>query len=85
VRSAPDTLAVIGAGSIGSSWVALALAHGSTVHAADPDPGIDARLRATVSAHLAELDTGPEVLDRLTVHSDPAQAAAENRVITHKQ
>jgi 3-hydroxyacyl-CoA dehydrogenase len=56
--------------------VALALAHGLTVHAADPDPGIDARLRATVTAHLAELDAGPEALDRLTVHIDVAEAAA---------
>ena len=76
MRSAPETVAVVGAGSIGGSWVALALAHGLTVHAADPDPDIDARLRATVTAHLAELDSGPEALDRLTVHSDAAAAAA---------
>lgn len=76
MRNAPDTLAVIGAGSIGSSWVALALAHGLTVHAADPDPGTGARLRAAVTAHLADLDAGPDALDRLTVHTDAAPAAA---------
>lgn len=76
MRSAPDTVAVIGAGSIGGSWVALALAHGLTVHAADPDPGADARLCSSVAAHLTELDTGSDALDRLTVHTDVAEAAA---------
>ena len=33
------TVAVVGTGSIGGSWTALALAHGLTVHATDPAPG----------------------------------------------
>jgi 3-hydroxyacyl-CoA dehydrogenase len=68
-------VAVIGAGAIGGSWVALALAHGLTVHAADPDPETEARLPAAVAAHLGDLDTGREVLERLTVHRDVAEAA----------
>ena len=36
VRSSLETVAVIGAGSIGGSWSALALAHGAIVHASDP-------------------------------------------------
>ena len=75
MRSAPDTVAVIGAGAIGGSWAALALAHGSTVHVADPAPGVEARLRAAVAEHLNELDAGRAVLDRLTVHRDVADAA----------
>lgn len=76
MRNAPATLAVIGAGSIGGSWVALALAHGLAVHAADPDPAAGERLRTAVAHHLDDLDTGAGALDRLTVHSDPAAAAA---------
>ena len=80
MRGAPTTLAVVGAGSIGGSWVALALAHGMTVHAADPDPAAESRLRAAVTAALADLEpggsTGGDPLDRLTVHTVPAAAAA---------
>jgi carnitine 3-dehydrogenase len=81
MRSAPATLAVVGAGSIGGSWVALALAHGLTVHAADPDPAAGPRLRAAVADHLADLvDLVPgastTALARLPVHTQPAAAAA---------
>jgi carnitine 3-dehydrogenase len=77
MRSAPATLAVIGAGSIGGSWVALALAHGLTVHAADPDPEAGSRLRAAVAGQLDDLDTNQGALDRLTVHTDAAMAVAD--------
>jgi carnitine 3-dehydrogenase len=80
VRSSPTTIAVVGVGSIGASWVALVLAHGLTVHAADPDPAAEDRLRAAVTDHLADLstDSGTDstALDRVTVHTDPAAAAA---------
>jgi 3-hydroxyacyl-CoA dehydrogenase len=75
MRSEPECVAVIGAGAIGGSWAALALARGLTVHAADPAPGAESRLRTAVAAHLGELDTDPQVLDRLTVHADAADAA----------
>jgi 3-hydroxyacyl-CoA dehydrogenase len=47
-----------------------------TVQAADPDAGAESRLRAAVTVHLNELDTGAEALDRLTVHRDVAEAVA---------
>jgi len=76
MRTDINAVAVIGAGSIGGSWSALALAKGLTVHAADPDPATEERLRTAITAHLAELATDEETLDRLHVHSDPAEAAA---------
>ena len=76
MRTDIATVAVVGAGSIGGSWTALALATGLTVHAADPDPATEERLRAAVGAHLVELDTETSALERLHVHTDAATAAA---------
>jgi len=76
VRSAPRTVAVVGAGAIGGSWAALALAHGLTVRVADPDGDARARLAASVTDHLRDLDAGDDALDRLTAHADVADAAA---------
>jgi 3-hydroxyacyl-CoA dehydrogenase len=76
MRSEPATVAVIGAGSIGGSWVALALGHGAVVHAADPVDGAEDRLRVAVTGHLSALDASRSVLDRLYFHTDPAAAAA---------
>lgn len=79
MRSAPGSVAVVGAGAIGASWAALALAHGLRVHAADPDPAAESRLRAAVADHLADLvpATATPALDRLQMHADPAAAAAQ--------
>jgi carnitine 3-dehydrogenase len=55
VRTQLRTVAVVGAGAIGSSWAALALAHGLQVHAADPVPGAGDRLARTVRGYLADL------------------------------
>lgn len=74
MRDAPDTLAVIGAGSIGGSWAALALAHGLSVRVADPDPGARDRLGDTVAAHLVELDAAPDAAQRLTRHAEVVEA-----------
>jgi len=74
----PDTpwcVAVVGAGSIGASWTALALSHGATVRASDPAEGAEERLRATVAGHLDELHAEVAVLDRLHFQADPAAAA----------
>jgi carnitine 3-dehydrogenase len=76
MRTDIATVAVVGAGSIGGSWAALALARGLVVHAADPDPATDERLRATLLPLLADLDAEATVLDRLHVHTDVAAAAA---------
>lgn len=73
------TVAVVGAGAIGASWTALALTLGRAVHVADPDPAAVDRLWATVSGHLAGLGHETDldvVLARLTVHTEPAAAAA---------
>ncbi|MBV9830018.1 MAG: 3-hydroxyacyl-CoA dehydrogenase [Marmoricola sp.] len=74
--TAPRVVAVVGAGSIGSSWTALALAQGATVHASDPADGAEERLRATVADHLADLDAEESALDRLRFHADPAAAVS---------
>jgi carnitine 3-dehydrogenase len=74
VRSSADTIAVIGAGSIGGSWSALALFHGATVHASDPAGGAEQRLRESVADHLHELDADESALDRLHFQTDPAAA-----------
>ena len=76
MRAHPATVAVVGTGSIGGSWAALALAHGLTVHATDPAPGAEARLRTAVRAHLDALVAGDldEHLDRLAFTDDLASA-----------
>ena len=76
MRTDTSPVAVIGAGSIGGSWTALALSHGLVVHAADPAPGAEDALRDAVAEHLVELATAPAALDRLHFHADPAAAAA---------
>lgn len=68
-------MAVVGAGAIGGSWVALALAHGATVHVADPSPGAEERLRGSLVDQLRDLSTAHSTLDRLYVHTEPAAAA----------
>lgn len=75
MRSVAETVAVVGVGSIGGSWIALALAHGLNVHAADPAPDSEPRLRAAVADHLRELGTDSAALDLLAVHRDVAEAA----------
>ena len=75
LRSALDTVAVIGAGSIGGSWSALALSHGATVQVSDPARDVEQRLRETVAGHLRELGVDVTALDRLRFHADPGAAA----------
>jgi carnitine 3-dehydrogenase len=53
--AAPQPVAVIGTGLIGTGWVALMLARGLTVHAWDPAPGFAARLEAAVAGRAAAL------------------------------
>ena len=53
MASSPDIapngpVAVLGAGTIGASWAALFLAHGSRVHLWDPDPNARARFSAAL-------------------------------------
>jgi carnitine 3-dehydrogenase len=76
VRGTPRTISVVGAGAIGGSWSALALAHGNTVLAADPNSDARTALPAMVADHLRALDVAADALERLTVHADVADAAA---------
>ncbi len=76
MRTDVSTVAVVGAGSIGGSWAALALARGCTVLAADPAPDVEPRLRSDVATHLAALGADPGALDRLEVGTDAGAAAA---------
>ena len=77
MRTRVATVAVVGAGSIGGSWTALALSRGCAVRAADPDPTAETRLRSAVADHLRALGTDTSVLDALTFGTDPAAAAAD--------
>lgn len=74
-------VAVVGTGSIGGSWVALALARGLSVRASDPAPGAEARLRAQVEVQLVDLLEDPgtapgSLLHRLEFTPDVAAAVA---------
>ena len=68
------TVAVVGAGSIGASWAALALSRGLSVVATDPAPETEAALRDTVATRLGELGQTPADA-RLTFTGDLTQAA----------
>ncbi len=74
------TVAVVGAGSIGASWAALALARGLDVVAADPASGAEDRLRETLRLRLAERGVGAEEA-RVRFVVDPAEAAAEAQLV----
>jgi 3-hydroxyacyl-CoA dehydrogenase len=49
-------IAVVGAGMIGASWAALAMAHGLNVAAYDPSPDAETKFRAYVNRARAQLD-----------------------------
>ncbi|TFV51756.1 3-hydroxyacyl-CoA dehydrogenase [Blastococcus sp. TF02A-35] len=69
------TVAVVGAGSIGASWTALALGRGLRVVATDPADGAEDALRRTVADRLTELDL-PLDQSLLTFTTDAREAAA---------
>lgn len=46
---APETVAIVGCGTIGAGWAALFAAHGARVRVADPDPAAIARARAALT------------------------------------
>lgn len=70
------TVAVVGAGSIGASWAALALGHGLRVVATDPVAETEVPLRETVATRLTELG---QTVDQSMLHftGDLAKAAAQ--------
>ena len=69
-----DVVAVIGAGTVGSSWAALFLSHGLKVRAWDPAPdcgGISAFLAAAATER--PLPVGDELAAALTVCATPEE------------
>ncbi len=76
--NAVNRVAIVGAGTIGSSWAALCLAHGLNVVAADPAPHAETNLRAYVARAwkiLASLGLSPGASpDRLRFTADLGEA-----------
>ncbi|MBF4160762.1 3-hydroxyacyl-CoA dehydrogenase [Nocardioides sp. CBS4Y-1] len=66
---------VVGTGSIGRSWAALALARDLEVIATDPAPGAAERLRGEVARHLTALGA-EDRLPGLTFEPEPRAAVA---------
>lgn len=67
------TIAVIGTGALGASWVSLALSQSYHVVASDPADGAHDRLVETVQAQTG----APPPADRLRFTADAAEAAAQ--------
>ncbi len=73
-----ETVAIIGAGVIGSSWAALFLANGLTVAASDPAPGAEEHMRAFVEQAMADLRRlGYEGSGELTFAGDAREAVSK--------
>ncbi|MDQ8001052.1 MAG: 3-hydroxyacyl-CoA dehydrogenase NAD-binding domain-containing protein [Pseudomonadota bacterium] len=76
------TVAVVGAGVIGASWVAVFLAHGLTVVVSDPREGVEAEVRDYVAramptlARLGAPLAGAGVGERLRFEPDLERAVA---------
>lgn len=70
-----QTVAVVGAGSIGASWAALVLARGLDVVATDPAAGAEERLRENLGLRLRELGV-TAAHDRTRFTADVADAVA---------
>ena len=73
-----ETVAALGAGVIGSSWISLFLAAGLAVRVHDPDPETKAKVRGYVGRAWKALDRLGMIRDgdpgRITFHNDPADA-----------
>ncbi len=77
----PRTVAIVGAGLIGSSWAAFFLARGFAVVATDPAPGAEEKLRAFVDRAWPALETlglaSGATRDRLRFTADLSAAVRE--------
>ncbi len=73
-----ERIAVLGTGTIGSSWAAYFLSRGLTVSAYDPMPDAEPALRRRIEAAWPALEQlglpSAADPDRVTVHADPADA-----------
>jgi carnitine 3-dehydrogenase len=77
ISSSPtcETVAVVGSGLIGASWIALFLAHGMTVRAWDPNPEALQTLRARVRVAMPQLrQLGCRGHGRLVIERELAKA-----------
>jgi carnitine 3-dehydrogenase len=77
ISSSPtsETVAVVGSGLIGASWIALFLAQGMTVHAWDPNPEALQTLRARVRVAMRQLrQLGRRGHGRLMIERELAKA-----------
>ena len=73
-----ETIAVIGAGTIGASWAAYFLSRGINVRVWDPDPHTESRVRGLVEDawpcfKRLGMAAGAEI-DRISFHDDPGAA-----------
>lgn len=80
MRDRLSSVTVVGAGSIGCSWAALALAHGLPVRLVDPSAEARDRAVTTVTTYLADLDDNAGT-GQLTLHADPSVAAGTDLVL----
>jgi 3-hydroxyacyl-CoA dehydrogenase len=70
-------IAIVGAGMIGASWAALAMAHGLNVAAYDPSPEAEPKFRAYAARARAQLDElGLVSTGQFDVTADLAEALA---------
>ncbi|MBB2891850.1 3-hydroxyacyl-CoA dehydrogenase NAD-binding domain-containing protein [Flexivirga oryzae] len=76
MRTELTEIAVVGAGSIGCSWAALALSRGLTVHLADPSETAREAAADAVTVRLADLRAPRDAAAKLVLHDDAAEAAA---------
>ena len=74
-------VAVVGTGTIGTSWAVRFLARGFSVVATDPGPGAEARLRREVEGHWPLLErlglADGASLNNLSFTADPAEAVSD--------
>jgi carnitine 3-dehydrogenase len=75
------TVAVVGAGLIGSGWAAAFLSQGLAVRVSDPSPGAEAQVRAQVAEAwplLLALGVAPNAAqDRISFHASVEEAVRE--------
>ena len=74
----PDTVAVIGVGTVGQSWAALFLSYGNRVRLWDPAPGLAERFAAYLDTVVTEEPLPPQPeLDGLWTVCETVEEALE--------
>jgi 3-hydroxyacyl-CoA dehydrogenase len=82
MNAAPSRVAILGGGTIGASWAALAMAHGYEVRIYEPNPAAQDRCRHLIRRQFHQLRGGdsPEAPE-LTVSGDLTQVLGESHWI----